>query len=805
MPRLGRSQEIQGSAGSPVTAILGPTNTGKTHRAIERMLEHPTGMIGLPLRLLAREVYDRVTARVGERAVALVTGEEKRVPAHPRYWICTVEAMLDPRQLPGGGVDFVAVDEIQLAAHPERGHVFTDRLQHARGDRETYLMGADTMRPILDKLVPGVQIESRPRLSTLTSAGRLSLGALPPRSAVVTFSATRVYDLGARLRARRGGAAIVLGALSPRVRNAQVAMYQAGEVDYLVATDAIGMGLNMDVGCVAFADLEKFDGQKRRDLRDSELAQIAGRAGRHANDGQFATLDPLPALSPATVRAIERHRFAPETRVYWRAHDLDTTNLETLRADLGRRPSAPHLSAADRAEDARALQYLSRQPEILARLTAGASVSLLWQVCQVPDFRSFKLDDHFLLVESLFLQLSDQEKRSSRLSDDWIASHVDRLDNIEGDLETLLARMAGIRTWTYVSNQSRWVNDAAAWQSRAREIEDRLSDALHDKLVATFVDPHARRRTPKPRSAGPVAGRPPSPQSFAEQLLAHMRADLGGTSVDGALKAPGVAWSDHSSWVEDITGASHARFRLVRDERIAFDDEIVARLVAGVDLLHPEVLLVTQRELGAGARLRLSRRLLAWARDLVADLVTPLRSAQRASNATPGERGILYQLEQGLGTVPAHLAQAQLGTLDGAAIGRLRHLGIKRGRRVLFIPALLNPGAVQARVALCNAYFAAHAADARIVFPRPTMASLRVVDSVPRAAYEATGYPVFGDRAIRADLVDGVADRLSRGARAGDIAAQLGCTPFELDSLRAAFETGEYSGASRDQRGGIVA
>jgi len=312
---------------APVTAVLGPTNTGKTHRAIETLLRHESGMIGLPLRLLAREVYDRVTARVGEAAVALLTGEEKRIPPRPRYWICTVEAM--PPDL---SVDFVAIDEIQLGGHRERGHVFTDRLLHARGRRETLLLGAATMRPLVERLVPQASIERQARLSTLTSVGGLAFGALPPRSALVAFSAARVYELADRLRGRRGGAAVVLGALSPRARNAQVALYQSGEVDYLVATDAIGMGLNLDVSCVAFADLRKFDGRQARTLNDAELAQIAGRAGRYQTDGSFATLAPLPALAPATVRAIEQHRFPAQERVYWRPHEVDVSSIAALLA-----------------------------------------------------------------------------------------------------------------------------------------------------------------------------------------------------------------------------------------------------------------------------------------------------------------------------------------------------------------------------------------------------------------------------------------------------------------------------------------
>jgi ATP-dependent RNA helicase SUPV3L1/SUV3 len=774
-------------------AWLGPTNTGKTHRAIERLLQCRSGIIGLPLRLLAREVYDRMTSRIGEGAVALVTGEEKRVPAHPRYWVCTVEAMPAPESLPGGPAELVAIDEIQLAGDRERGHVFTDRLLHARGTRETYLMGSDTIRPLLHRLVPEATVESRPRLSALTGAGSLTVGALPPRSAVVAFSAGRVYELGERLRARRGGAAIVLGALSPRVRNAQVAMYQAGEVDYMVATDAIGLGLNMDVECVAFADLHKFDGRTRRLLLDAELAQIAGRAGRHTNDGRFATLDPLPPLGPRTTRAIERHRFEAQERVFWRPHVLDFTSVSALQASLRQRPTGSHLAAADDAEDGRALAHLARDPEVVARAASGPAVALLWQVCQVPDFRAIKCDDHLQLLRSLYLQLSSA---SPRLTNDWMARHVTPLDDVAGDIDTLLGRMAGIRTWTYVSNQSRWVADPEHWQSETRVIEDRLSDAVHERLVQRFVDARAPRR---PR---PTPARPSAPLTFAELLRAHIGAgsgQAGGETAAGATGSqarasggggPGSVGDE--AWVRAWVAAPHAAFHLEGDERIAAGDEIVGRLARGVDLLHPEVTLITERAIGAGARLRLGRRLLAWTRDLVAELVTPLRSARDGAELSPAARGLLYQLEQSLGTVSARDALEQLRALDPASRARLGRLGVRLGAHVVYVPALLNPGAIQTRAALCNAYLTGsmpgpRSERVRIEPPRPGAVSLRVVPAVPTPAYAAIGYPVFGSRAIRADLVDAVGARLRGHARAQDVASRLGCPPTEVESVRAAF------------------
>ena len=776
------------------------------------MLEHASGIIGLPLRLLAREVYDRVTARVGEAAVALVTGEEKRVPARPRYWVCTVEAM--PANQSG---DLIAVDEIQLASHPERGHVFTDRILHARGARETLLLGADTVRPLLRRLVPSAAIEGQARFSTLSGAGTLALGALPPRTAVVAFSAARVFELGERLRARRGGAAIVLGALSPRARNAQVALYQAGEVDYLVATDAIGMGLNMDIDCVVFADVQKFDGRRLRALENAELAQIAGRAGRHRRDGRFATLAPLPLLGASTVRAIEQHRFPSEERLYWRDHDLDFGSLAALAASLRRPPPASWLAAAHTAEDQQALDKLARRDEIAARADRAERVELLWQICQVPDYRQLQLDDHTQLQAALFEHLTGSR---ARIPADWIARHVAPLENTDGDIESLLGRMAGIRTWTYVTHQTGWVDDPAHWQDRTRAAEDRLSDALHARLVHRFVDAAARRRTARrKRAAEDTAGsegagagaRGAAPPSFAELLRAHVGATVmtGGGAANGRdVQGDGDGDTGASDgWVDDLVDAGHGRFRLDPDGHIHADGERLARLGRGVDLLHPEVTIVAARPLGAGARLRLGRRLLAWSRDLVSHLLAPLHagSGAQAEPLSPAARGIVYQLEQGLGTIEAAAAAAQLRELGSEDRAALRKRGVRVGRHVVFVPALLGADAIAARVALCNAQLGARRG---IAAPRPGAASLATDEDVPPAIYASVGYPAYGERAIRADLVDGIAARLSGGARAGDIASRLGCRVGAVTSVREALAArgepgrGAPGAADRDRRYG---
>ena len=752
---LGTMHPFRANGAQSIFAQLGPTNTGKTHRAVERMLQHGSGMIGLPLRLLAREVYDRVTARVGEGAVALVTGEEKRVPPRPRYWVCTVEAMPAERE-----VDFVAIDEIQLCGHRERGHVFTDRLLHGRGRQETWFLGADTIRPILERLVPTAVIDRRPRLSRLLGAGALPLRGLPPRTAVVAFSAGAVYRLAERLRVRRGGAAVVLGALSPRARNAQVALYQAGEVDYLVATDAIGMGLNMDVDCVAFAELCKFDGRQTRELDEAELAQIAGRAGRHHNDGRFATLAPLPPLPAAVGHAIEDHRFPVQTRILWRSHDLDTSSVDALAASLRQRPFAACLELQDEAEDAHALARLRQDGEVMAHARDAGSVGLLWEICQIPDYRQLQLDDHFQLLRAVFLQLQGPRQR---LDADWIRRHVDPLDDAQGDIDTLLARMAFIRTWTYITHHTRWVNDARAWQQRAQAIEDRLSDALHDRLVARFVDPTSRRT----RSRGPRDG------SLGQQLRALL--PLAETRREDADASAAI-----SRWIDGLVEAAHERFRLDDAGRILDGDRVLARLAAGVDRLRPEITLLVD-DIHAGQRLRLHRRLLAWTRDWVAELLAPVRD-ERLASLGPAGRGLAYQLEQGLGTVLVANAREQVHALaphDRSAFGRA---GVRVGQHVVFSAKLLQPSALRARTLLCQAEI-----GRRLEQPRSDAASFLPSSEVGDATYAGMGFPVIGGRAIRADLVETVAKRVAASARPAEIARRLGCYPDEVEPIRRAF------------------
>jgi len=758
---------------SAVVAMLGPTNTGKTHRAIERMLEYPSGMIGLPLRLLAREVYDRVTTKVGENRVALVTGEEKRVPVQPSYWICTVESM--PVSIE---VDFVGVDEIQLAAHARRGHVFTDRLLHARGIRETWFMGSQVMRPIIETLLPAAEIRTHPRLSTLSGRGASPLSGLPARSAIVAFSASQVYDLSERVRQRKGGAAVVLGALSPRTRNAQVALYQSGEVDFIVSTDAIGMGLNLDIDHVAFAGLQKYDGQETRMLDAAELAQIAGRAGRYMNHGSFGTLAPLPSLPLDINRAIETHNFRPVTQLVWRNTDLDTSSLKNLIASLREKPRQGYFRLVTRADDFNALCFLAEQPEIASRVTGPDYVALLWEVCQIPDFGDQPVEYHAKTLTELFLQLCGPD-RSVDL--DWLARSIDRIDNTEGSIDTLMMRIEHIRTWTYISHHTGWVKRAKKWQARTQEIEERLSDALHERLMARFVERPGKARSrsrARQQMRGPAEnplGRGPFDNPF-EKLL----------EMDIAIKPlPESPPTVSQKWTEQVLDARYGEFHCDHTGVITYQNEPIARMIRGTELLRPEIRLLGDSAMGAGSRLQIQRRLLAWTRDLVDDILGMLRRGD-LRDLSPAGKGLLYQLEQGLGTVLAEAAREQLRHLTSRDRQRLHRAGVSIGRRLVFVRALLKPTAVGGRIALCVAYY-----DLRSSIPeiKNGSVSVKASPSVPTNAYIAMGYPVLGSRAMRADILERFDERLDRlsqqgfFALPGECASLVGCSLQELATV----------------------
>jgi len=766
-----------------ITAVLGPTNTGKTYLAVERMLGHRTGMIGFPLRLLARENYDRIVKLKGAAAVALITGEERIIPAHPSYFVCTVESMPVDRR-----VGFLAVDEVQLAADPERGHVFTQRLFAARGDDETMFLGADTIRPLLRKLVPEAEVISRPRFSTLTYAGTKKLTRLPRRSAVVAFSAADVYELAELMRRQRGGCAVVMGALSPRTRNAQVAMYQAGEVDYLVATDAIGMGLNMDVDHVAFAKLVKFDGRSPRRLTAPEIAQIAGRAGRHMNDGSFGTTTEVGPLEPELVEAIESHRFDPLVALYWRNVDLDYRSLDGLLCSLERPPPAPGLMRVREADDHAALATLARDPDIAAVARSRSSLRLLWEVCQIPDFRKTLSDGHTRLLAQVFRHLTSQ---SGVLPATWVADQIARIDRTEGDIDTLVQRIAHIRTWTYIANRGDWLQDSKQWQERTRAVEDRLSDALHQSLTQRFVDRRHAVLTRRLKSGDELM----SAVTAAGDVLVegHPVGRMDGfrflpDAATGAEATRSLMTSARRALTREMPArlrrlelAPDEAFRLDPDGCIRWEGAIVAKLTRGDHPLTPRLELVPGELDDGPSRERLRRRLAQWLERSLRQRLRPLWRAREADLAGPA-RGLVFQLVANLGILPRAAAAAQLGGLKPADREALARLGVHLGRESIWLPGHGNPAVVMLKRVL---WAASNERPLPVDSPDRAL-SLSTEPGLPETAYLALGYRTVGGRAVRVDALERLSKAAYLLARQGAftptdaLAGLVGCTAEEL-------------------------
>jgi ATP-dependent RNA helicase SUPV3L1/SUV3 len=766
-----------------VKAVLGPTNTGKTHLAMERLLAHSSGIIGFPLRLLARENYDKMVARKGARHVALITGEEKIVPPEARWFSCTVEAMPLDRPVGGGprggkagtaGVEFVAVDEIQLCADPDRGHIFTERLLHARGMVETMFLGAETIRPLLRRLVPGAEIETRPRLSQLVHAGPAKLTKLPPRSAVVAFSAAEVYAIAEMIRSRRGGCAVVMGRLSPRTRNAQVALYQEKEVDFLVATDAIGMGLNMNVDHVAFARLSKFDGHRPRRLTPPEVAQIAGRAGRGMRDGTFGSTGDCHPLTEELVRAVENHEFEALTQLCWRNGALDFTSLDGLLASLAAPPPGPGLIKGNEASDAETLAALARDPDI-RRLAQGRSmVRLLWEACQIPDFRKLADETHARLCARVFGHIATDK----RLPTDWLAGQIAAISCADGDIDTLMQRLSGVRVWSYIAARTDWVSDAPHWQERARAVEDKLSDALHERLTARFVDrraAHLIRRLEEAdgkdllsavtvrgevvvegHAVGHVAGFGFIPDPLAEGLEKKLVL----RAARRALRA------EMPRRVLAAETAVDGAFALTAEHRIVWDGVPIARLRRGATRLAPRAEVLDSEFLDGAERERLRIRLQAFLDRQVRHDLAPLFTAIERARRDPALRGPMHLLGEALGLLPGEIGQELAPELRG----RLKAIGVKAGRFALFVPALLKPRAAAMRARLL-------ALDRDVptpALPPPGLVSLPAPPDWPPGLAAALGWLEIGPALLRLDIAERVAAELAWTTRHGAAALPAG-------------------------------
>jgi ATP-dependent RNA helicase SUPV3L1/SUV3 len=764
--------------GAGVTAVLGPTNTGKTHLAIERMLGHSSGIIGLPLRLLAREVYNKVVDRVGADAVALITGEEKIKPSNPRFWVSTVEAM--PRDL---DVAFVAIDEIQLGADFERGHVFTDRMLNRRGREETLVLGAQTVRPMVERLLPGAHVLTRPRLSQLTFSGEKKITRQPRRTAIVAFSTDEVYSIAELIKRQRGGAAVVLGALSPRTRNAQVALYQSGDVEYLVATDAIGMGLNLDVDHVAFASDRKFDGYQFRKLNPAELAQIAGRAGRATRDGTFGTTGRCPPFETELVQALESHSFEPLKLLQWRNTDIDFFSLGALQASLAEVPKEPGLTRAPVAEDILVLEHAGRDDDVRQMAQTREALERLWEVCQVPDYRKLSPATHAELVVTLYGFLM----REGKIPTDWFARQIEHADHTEGDIDTLSNRIAHIRTWTFAANRPDWLADPEHWQGVTRAVEDKLSDALHERLTERFVD---RRTSVLMRRLRENTGLDTAIGKTGEVVVeGHTIGRLDGFMFTPDASAAGseaktLAGAAQKALAGEIDAraarlaqAADGQLVLATDGAIRWLGQPVAKVIAGEEALKPRLRIVADERLTGASRDAVQARLDLWLKSHVEKVLAPLFQIAAAEDITGIARGVAFQLCETLGVLERVTVAEEVKSLEQPMRATLRKYGVRFGAYHIYMPPLLKPSP---RVLALQLYALKHegaeiagfdAVERLAASGRTSIAADKEISAV---LYRTAGYRVCGERAVRVDILERLADivRPALAWRAGSAGLQ---------------------------------
>lgn len=749
-------------SGRAVTAVLGPTNTGKTHLAIERMLAHETGIIGLPLRLLAREVYHRIAGKVGTEQVSLVTGEEKIVPAGARYSVCTVEAM--PRKTEAA---FVALDEVQMADDLERGHIFTDRILHLRGQQETLLLGAVTMRGILEKLLPGISVITRPRLSQLSYTGSKKITRLPCRSAIVAFAADEVYAIAELIRRQHGGAAIVMGALSPQTRNAQVELYQQGDVDFLVATNAIGMGLNLDVDHVAFAQTRRFDGFQFRELTPAEFAQIAGRAGRHMRDGTFGVTGRVNQPEKDMIERIEAHQFDPVKVLQWRSAAFDFTSISDLKSSIDTAAPADGLVRALPAVDARALDLLSRDPSVTRLADTARGVSLLWDVCALPDYRKTTPVQHADIIAAIYKDLV----HNGAVDEDYVSKQVEYANRTDGDIDTLSHRLAQIRTWTFVSNQHGWLADTHHWQKKTQEIENRLSDALHERLTKRFVDRRTSVLMKRLRENMMIdAEISPSGDVLVEGHHAgrlegfRFSADSTAQGVDAKAvrtAAQKALIPEYEARAERFAACANSDIAIGSDGLVRWIGQPVASLVAGDDILKPRAVVLADEQLAGPAREKIIKRIDRFVAYHFETVLKPLFDLLNADALIGMTRGIAFRLVEHFGILVRRDVADDVKGLDQDSRAALRRLGVRFGAYHIFVPALLKPAPAQAITLL---WALKH--DARdqqgygdvVQVLAAGRTSIVVNPDFSTEFYRLAGYRIVGRRAVRIDILERLAD-----------------------------------------------
>jgi len=693
-----------------ITAVLGPTNTGKTHLAIETMLSFDSGMIGFPLRLLAREVYDKVIEKTGPDKVALVTGEEKIIPSNAKYFLCTVESMPIDKYL-----DFVGVDEIQMCSDHERGHIFTDRLLNLRGNKLTMFMGSNTIKNIISKLDDDIEFINRNRLSKLSYAGHKKISRIQRKTAIIAFSAEEVYAIAELIRRQKGGAAIVMGSLSPKTRNAQVQLYQSGDVDFLVATDAIGMGINMDLDHVYFSNLRKFDGKKLRKLNLSEIGQIAGRAGRYLNDGNFGITGECKGVSPEDINLLENHKFEEIQYLFWRNSSLNFNNSSVLIKSLDEKPNKNWLRKIHECEDEKAFKYFLRDKNLENIKFDQEKLSLLWECCQIPDFVKKTYGNHYEVIGTVFEYLNSKK---GKITDDYMRIQLMKLDKLEGNVDSLSNRIANVRTWSYVSNKNNWVENQNYWIEKTKLLEDKLSDRLHEELTKTFID----------KRASVLARGLKQDMEFNTKILENNEVmiddqfigKINGLKLELDLKK-GALETDIKSLKkaarQTIGPELEKRIQIIidtglielkNDFKIYWNKFAIGKLTSGKDYLNPNFELIVDDILEQDQKQKLSSYIERWIKNKINTVLKSLVDLKDLREKNSSIKALSYQLYENNGVLKRDQVSEYLKKLGQSERKVLRDLGVKFGRYHVFLYRLIKPEAVSLRTLLWKNFHQKH-------------------------------------------------------------------------------------------------
>ena len=736
-----------------ITAVLGPTNTGKTHLAVETMLEYESGIIGFPLRLLAREIYDKCLNKIGSDKVALITGEEKIIPKSPKYFVCTVESM--PQDMI---VDFVAVDEIQMCTDHERGHIFTDRLLHARGEKLTMFLGSHTMKPIIKSLLNNVEFVTKERYSKLTYSGYKKISRLNPKTALIAFSVDEVYAIAELVRRQKGGAAIIMGSLSPKTRNSQVELYQSGDANFLVATDAIGMGINMNIDNVSFSNIRKFDGKKTRKLTLSEISQIAGRAGRHINDGTFGVTGDCKQFSSNEIEKLEKHELNKIEVLYWRNSKINFDSLNELIVSLEKNTNNEFLKKTNDCEDEKVLKFLIKNNSNLIDNLSKDSVKILWECCQIPDFSKKEYGNHIEIVKKVFEFLTS---KSGKVTNDYMKTQLKYLDRYDGNIDTLTNRISNVRTWSYVANKRKWTNNSDYWIERAKYIEDKLSDKLHDELTKSFVD---KRISILSRSLKQNISLATEIKNENEVIIDNQYIGrLNGLKLDLDLKSDSLK-ADIKSLRKAARQAiapelmrrvnkiiKNEEFRLDNDHKIYWMDSPIAYISKGKNYLNPKLELIVDEAIDLESKEKLKSNLEKKLYNLIFSELSDLVNLSKSKFKNNYVRALCYQLFEKNGVMKRESVHQMIKNISKEDRLSLRKSGIKIGRYHIFLPRMLKPSAVELRVKLWKLYYTE---DKKYIIPKSGLNFLKDESTKNIKFLLICGFENFNKFYVRVDILE---------------------------------------------------